>query len=324
MVEPWIDGLWDSLKGVLSNSDSIENGSVQISAGTDTTYSSQTTTQRVIIDSGDVDVHDGEIRATDSLQKVQSERIVTRAEQGRLTVTESVERTSTEERIVGDLADSVQDQLTIASTLTKTQSTESPDSNATRASAISSGLLQSDKPKTVTDGSSLNVVTLSSSRENYSSKEDTPSLITCMTQATKLPNGEISQGSSQVMEAPTQMTTASSLEITAVTSSSSGRGDGNSGSLKRRGSFKGDASWREELRTPSVELASTLLTLPTIPPLFVKVLMKTVSSLLGCMYIYMACLALQREYFRGFNFSDFCGYCLPSLYFSVLYRHLQT
>lgn len=174
VVEPWIDGLWDSLKNVLSNSDSIEvsppsSQSVPTSACT------------------------ASDKSEESLQKVQSQHVVTRAEeQDQLTIDGSVGRSSTDERIINDLADSVQNQLTVASTLAnkQTQSIKSPDSDSAHCAS--------------------------------------------------------------------------------------------SGGLKNRGSFnKEDASWKEELRTPSMELASTPLTLPTVPPLFVKVLMKTVRSLLG-------------------------------------------
>ena len=197
VVEPWIDGLWDSLKNVLSNSDSIEvsppsSQSVPTSACTasdksDKTDIGGTTTPRIYGGDGE------EIQATESLQKVQSQHVVTRAEeQDQLTIDRSIGRSSTDERIINDLADSVQSQLTVASTLAnkQTQSIKSPDSDSAHCAS--------------------------------------------------------------------------------------------SGGLKNQGSFnKEDASWREELRTPSMELASTPLTLPTVPPLFVKVLMKTVRSLLG-------------------------------------------
>ena len=40
---------------------------------------------------------------------------------------------------------------------------------------------------------------------------------------------------------------------------------------------KEEAAARDELKTPSLELASTPLTLPSLPPLFIKVLLKSVS-----------------------------------------------
>lgn len=251
-MEPWIDGLWDSLKSVLSVSGSVENKELPPHSG-----------------------------ATDTLQqKVQSQHIVTSEKQGQLTVNDSViKRTSTEEKIVNNLAESVQDRLTISSTSTnKTQTTESPDSSVAQTSATSRTLVQSEKLRTVTSDSSLqvnNMVTVTSSRDSCNSKDTA-------IQSTKPQNEEV-QGSSQAMENSTQsgeMILASSIEVTPVTSPSDGSGGNGDGGSKRRGSFKEDVtSWREELRTPSMELASTPLTLPTVPPLFVKVLIKTVSSL---------------------------------------------
>lgn len=249
-MEPWIDGLWDSLKSVLSISSTVENKELSPHSGA----------------------------ADSSQRKVQSQHIVTRAEQGQLlTVNDSYKRTSVERRVVNDVAESIQDRLTISSTSTnKMQTTESSDSSITRASATLDSLLQSDKANTaVTSDSSLqvnNTVTISSSQDSCNSKEDTA------IQSTNPKNEEthVIQGSSQAVGESTQsgeMISASSIEGTPVTSSD----DGDGGS-KRRGSFKEDtASWREELRTTSMELASTPLTLPTVPPLFVKVLIKTVS-----------------------------------------------
>ena len=245
VVEPWIDGLWDSLKSVLSISSAFEN-------------------KKLLPHS----------EAADSSQlKMQSQHIITGPEQGQLTVNDSDRRTSVEERVVNDVAESIQDRLSILSTSTnKIQTIEAPDSSITRASAALDSLLQSDKVKTVTSDSSLqvnnNMVTVSSSRDSCNSKEDTA------IQSTNPQNEEthVIQGSSQAVGESTQsgeMILTSSIEVT------SSDGDGGS---KRRGSFKEDAaSWREELRTPSMELASTPLTLPTVPPLFVKVLIKTVS-----------------------------------------------
>ena len=283
VVEPWIDGLWDSLKNVLShttNTDSADDGEMPsslhdlTSTGTDT---GQTMAQRVATGSADTEVCGGETGSTSSLQKVPNVPASTSTAEQRVTG-DSVKRTSTKERVVGGLAESVKDKLSISSSPTKTRSTELPNTDVTQVSESSPLATEtqasSGKTETTTAGSSLKMTASLSSSDGGSFKEDAP----CRTQSTKLSNDETMQVSPQATETSTQSgetKIASSLEVAAVSSSSS---SGSNGGSKRRGSFKEDASWREELRTPSMELASAPLTLPTIPPLFVKVLMKTVSS----------------------------------------------
>ena len=50
------------------------------------------------------------------------------------------------------------------------------------------------------------------------------------------------------------------------------------GGSKRRRSIEEESSMREEVKTPSMELVSSPLTLPSIQPIFIKVLLKSVSA----------------------------------------------
>lgn len=63
------------------------------------------------------------------------------------------------------------------------------------------------------------------------------------------------------------------------------------GGSKRRRSIKEESSTREEVKTPSMELASSPLTLPSIQPIFIKVLLKSVSaSILLIIHVHIAIL----------------------------------
>ena len=78
-----------------------------------------------------------------------------------------------------------------------------------------------------------------------------------------------------------------------------------------------ETATKDELKTPSMELASIPLTLPSVPPSFIKVLLKNVCghhlySL--CMYMYIIVCSMQMSH------SHTCIHCMNSM---VYYTHVQ-
>ena len=201
-MEPWIDGLWDSLEGVLSSavggdSTDREVSSQPLEVSTDTSKSDQITGQRMMTDSvgTKTDVCNDDKTVA---------RLLNESKQDQLT-TDSVQSSTADQRAITDLTACFQDKLT-------TQSAGPSNLGSTPATGMSPSSPQSGDLRTA----------------------------------------------------------KSTLEATVITSSSN-EGDTR---LKVVGE---DSGVREELKTPALELATTPLTLPSVQPPFIKVLMKTVS-----------------------------------------------
>ena len=297
----------------------------QLSSGRDYPQGAQTLNQ-LATDSETCDSREGTISTLEKGQSVLIGGTCTTKVDGLPTANDCKESASS------GLAKSVQDKLTISSTLANTQSTESPvvshaqsSESSPRAVKPSACLLQSDETKTVTASSSLSKGNPSSSPDIdvHVSKED------ARAQSTKFPSKEVSEVSSQPVHKDSSIWSnetkiSSSHEVShaacgdsvgvSVVMGSAGDSErmggfkealavapsasGSNGGSKRRGSFKEDASWREELRTPSIELASAPLTLPNIPPPFIK-LLKTVSRVVYfcnvyIAYVYLCCVCATR------------------------------
>ena len=248
-MEPWIDGLWEALESVLS---STSSGDSTIAANVDPEPSSQLHVH--------VHVHDLHSSMSTSPSRTIGEKLV--VDDNLETVKTAAVNSSdggvgvvgTEDKIDATCVQDAQSEISVIQT--------QPNGSilVQRTSTVIGELATSFADQVQLSQSSTEHRSMSTGHSNSS---------TTLSASSSLNGGETKIAQSSGVDVDIHVAAISETEIEGMES------------------VKEDASARDEFKTPSVELSSVPLVLPSVQPPFIEVMLKTV-SVYTYMYMYIA------------------------------------